>query len=102
MDFSTAERRRAMCEAEVEINRRLAPEIYFGVEPAGGDRGGVMRRLDEEGLTQPRAGRVWEGSRGAWARRATLTPERMAALGVRISGYHDGLAPIRDGFGRPD
>ena len=32
MDFSTAERRRAMCEAEVEINRRLAPEIYLGVE----------------------------------------------------------------------
>ena len=26
MDFSTAERRRAMCESEVDINRRLAPE----------------------------------------------------------------------------
>ena len=35
MDFSTAERRRAMCEAEVDINRRLAPEIYLG-SPYGG------------------------------------------------------------------
>jgi predicted kinase len=26
----------------------------------------------------------------------------MAALGARIARYHDGLAPIRDGFGRPD
>ena len=39
MDFSTAERRRAMCEAEVEINRRLAPEIYLGVEQAGAATG---------------------------------------------------------------
>jgi hypothetical protein len=26
----------------------------------------------------------------------------MASLGARIARYHDGLAPIRDGFGRPD
>jgi hypothetical protein len=31
MDFSTAERRRIMCDAEVRLNRRLAPEIYLDV-----------------------------------------------------------------------
>jgi aminoglycoside phosphotransferase family enzyme/predicted kinase len=31
MDYSTAERRRAMCQREVEVNRRLAPELYLGV-----------------------------------------------------------------------
>ncbi|OFW36471.1 MAG: hypothetical protein A3J29_14160 [Acidobacteria bacterium RIFCSPLOWO2_12_FULL_67_14b] len=31
LDFSSAERRRAMCEAEVRINRRTAPGIYRGV-----------------------------------------------------------------------
>ena len=90
MDFSTAERRRAMCEAEVDINRRLAPEIYLGVEPAGSDWVVVMRRFDEDGLLD------------RMAERGTLTPEIMAALGERIARYHDGLAPIRDGFGRPD
>lgn len=30
-DFSTLEKRRAACEAEVELNRRLCPEIYEGV-----------------------------------------------------------------------
>ena len=40
LDFSTVERRRAMCEAEVRINRRTAPAIYRGVvavtrEPSG-------------------------------------------------------------------
>jgi aminoglycoside phosphotransferase family enzyme/predicted kinase len=90
MDFSTAERRRAMCEAEVEINRQLAPEIYLGVEEVDGDWVVVMRQFDEDGLLD------------RMAERGQLTPELMAALGARIAGYHDGLPPIRDGFGRPD
>jgi hypothetical protein len=90
MDFSTAERRRAMCEAEVEINKRLAPEIYLGVEKVENDWVVVMRQFDEDGLLD------------RMAERGQLTPEMMAALGNRIAQYHDGLAPIRDGFGRPD
>jgi len=31
LDFSTLERRRACCELEVRLNRRLAPSIYLGV-----------------------------------------------------------------------
>ncbi|HLG47515.1 MAG TPA: AAA family ATPase [Reyranella sp.] len=95
MDFSTAERRRAMCEAEVEINRRLAPEIYLGVEEVRGESGErdwvvVMRRFDEDGLLD------------RMAERGQLTPDLMASLGGRIARYHGDLAPIRDGFGRPD
>jgi hypothetical protein len=33
LDFSTAERRRRMCEAELKINRRTAPAIYRRVVP---------------------------------------------------------------------
>ena len=95
MDFSTAERRRAMCEAEIEINRRLAPEIYLGVEPVRTESDltdwlVVMRRFDEDGLLD------------RMAERGALTPPLMASLGARIARYHDGLAPIRDGFGRPE
>ena len=31
LDYSTADRRRAMCEAEVRVNRRTAPALYRGV-----------------------------------------------------------------------
>lgn len=31
VDFSTAERRHAMCDAEVRLNRRTAPALYLGV-----------------------------------------------------------------------
>src|SRR5437762_13857359 len=32
-DFSTLERRRHFCQREVDLNRRLCPEIYLGVVP---------------------------------------------------------------------
>jgi len=31
LDFSTLEKRKAACEAEIEVNRRLAPNLYRGV-----------------------------------------------------------------------
>ena len=33
LDFSTVDRRRAMCEAELRVNRRTAPAVYRGVTP---------------------------------------------------------------------
>ncbi len=63
VDYGSAERRRAMCEAEVRLNRRLAPRIYLGVRGVALARGGArltdaddpravdfvveMRRFDE-------------------------------------------------------
>ena len=69
MDFSTVAIRAAMCRAEIDINHKLAPEIYLGVAAVRraadgtlslGDVGAfaddavdwlvVMRRFDEEGM----------------------------------------------------
>jgi uncharacterized protein len=65
LDFSTLDKRRAACEAEVVINRRTAPDIYLRAQPVlrqpnGGlalDGPGnpvewvvVLRRFDEDGL----------------------------------------------------
>jgi aminoglycoside phosphotransferase family enzyme/predicted kinase len=65
LDFSTADRRRAFCEAEVRLNRRTAPTLYRGVvavtrRPDGSlglDGGGtavdwlvVMNRFPQEQL----------------------------------------------------
>ncbi len=33
LDYSAREKRRAACEAEVRLNRRLCPQIYLGVRP---------------------------------------------------------------------
>jgi uncharacterized protein len=37
LDFSTLEKRRAACEAEVEVNKGNAPDIYLGVVPISYD-----------------------------------------------------------------
>lgn len=98
MDFSTVERRREMCEAEIAINKTLAPEIYLGVEPVKdeGQDGGrpidwlvVMRRFDDGNLFD------------RMAERGALTPDLMAALGARVASFHAGLAPVRTEFGTP-
>ncbi len=62
MDFSTLEKRKAILEQELELNRRLAAKLYLGVEPItknrelwniGGADGEIqdytlkMRRVDE-------------------------------------------------------
>lgn len=42
LDFSTVERRREMCEAEVQLNRRTAPSLYRGVVPVARGHGGGL------------------------------------------------------------
>jgi len=53
LDFGTRERRLAVCRREVELNRRLAPDVYLGVADVSGVDGRpcehlvVMRRMPE-------------------------------------------------------
>lgn len=92
VDYSSADTRREMCEAEVELNRRLAPQSYLGVRPivagsAGlelGPRGGgggidyvvEMRRLDESRFGD------------ALLERGELTREIVRAIGARLCEFH--------------
>ena len=64
LDFSTREAREAACQREVELNRRLAPDVYLGVADVFGPDGQpcdhlvVMRRMpaDRRLATLVRAG----------------------------------------------
>jgi len=91
MDFSTPERRRACCEAEVRLNRRTAPTLYLGVVPVtrvaggglalGGDGTAVdwvveMRQFDQDALLD----RLGEAGR--------LDLALMDALAARIAAFH--------------
>ncbi|MFI6596613.1 AAA family ATPase [Nonomuraea sp. NPDC050536] len=54
LDFTTREARRAACHEEVELNRRLAPDVYQGVADVTGPDGElcehlvVMRRMPDQ------------------------------------------------------
>jgi len=43
LDFRTLQQRRAACDAEVALNRRLAPDVYLGVVPITRGDDGVHR-----------------------------------------------------------
>jgi aminoglycoside phosphotransferase family enzyme/predicted kinase len=91
LDFSTIERRRAMCEAEVRINRRTAPGLYRGVVAVTRGRDGSlvlggagtavewlieMVRFDQDGLFDRLA------TRGA------LALDLMRPLAAAIARFH--------------
>jgi len=103
LDFSTAEKRRQACEAEVAINRRTAPGLYLGVIPvtreADGslalDGGGApvdwlveMRRFDEDTLFD------------RLARAGKLDRDVMERLAEAIVRFHRDAEPCPNSGGR--
>jgi aminoglycoside phosphotransferase family enzyme/predicted kinase len=101
LDFSTVERRRTACEAELVLNRRTAPELYlevrgltrsatdevgFGTEGPVVDWVVVMRRFDKAALFDE------------LARTHRLTAPLMAGLADHIAAFHQAAEP-RPGHG---
>ena len=103
LDFSTPDRRRTMCEAEVRLNRRTAPALYRGVLSVtrqddgrlalGGTGVPVdwlveMNRFDQRGLFDRLA------ATGA------LDLALMPPLASAIASFHQSAEPRRDHGGR--
>jgi hypothetical protein len=93
LDFSTADRRKAMCEAEFRINRRIAPGLYRGVV-------GVRRRADGRlSFTDPGTPVDWlvemvrfdqDGLFDRLAAREALAIDLMRPLASAIARFHEG------------
>jgi aminoglycoside phosphotransferase family enzyme/predicted kinase len=103
LDFSTVQRRKAMCEAEVRVNRRTAPHIYRGVVAVTRERDGSlalggtgtpvewlveMARFDQEGLFD------------RLAAREALDLQLMPGLAAAIAQFHRAAQPRFDHGGR--
>jgi uncharacterized protein len=83
LDYTTLEKRRRACEAEVDLNRRLCPDIYLAVQPVTEVDGEV--HLSSEG-------RVIDY--GVWMKRlpADRMLDRMAAEGAVTEAMIDRVA----------
>lgn len=101
LDFSTAEARRAACEAEVRVNRRTAPRLYRGVLPVTREADGALA-LDGAGEAVD-----WVVDMACFeqdtlfdrqARRGALDRTLMESLAVAIADFH-AEAERRDDFG---
>ena len=106
LDYSTLERRRALCEEELRLNRRLAPDLYLGVSAICGPP--AAPRVDGDGAPVEYAVRMRQfapqDELAALLEADAVTAVDVARLGAAIARFHDAAAaaPIDSGFGRPD
>jgi hypothetical protein len=104
-DFSTLQKRRRACEAEVRLNRRTAPGIYLGVVPVTGSR--QRPAFGGEGRTIEYAVRMRRFPAGrtlyALQRRGVLTLAHVEALAATVAAFHSRIAVAGRGgrFGSP-
>ena len=92
LDFSTRELRLASCRAEVQLNRRLAPDVYLGVHDIVDETGApvdhvvVMRRLPAERRL------------AAMVADPSFDEANLAAVARRVAAFHSraGRAPAID------
>jgi aminoglycoside phosphotransferase family enzyme/predicted kinase len=95
LDFTTVEKRRRTCEAEVQLNRRLAGDVYRGVVPIRRDDSG---RLHFDGPNDESAIVDWavHMRRLPDADRADvrlsedrLTDEHVESVAIRLARFHE-------------
>ncbi len=104
LDYATLERRHLLCEEELRLNRRLAPDLYLGVSTIGGSR--ENPRIDGEGPPLEYAVRMRQFSPAdelsALLATRSVTPDDVAALGAGIARFHAAAAPAPAGpaYGR--
>lgn len=86
LDFSTREAREAACHREVELNRRLAPDVYLGVGDVTGPDGVlcdhlvVMRRMPAERRL------------AALVRDGTDVTDELRRIARRVAAFHAAAA----------
>ncbi len=95
LDFSTLKARRAFCEEEVRLNRRLAPAIYLEVTPLSGTP--RAPRVGDAGAPFEYAVKMREFAQESlldrMLARGALTPALIDALAARVAAFHQSLPP---------
>ncbi len=98
LDMRELERRHELCEEEVRLNRRLAPEIYLEVCPITGT--GAAARLGGPGEPVEYAVRMRQFDRAGELDRLVaahaLRVEELVAFGVELARWHGSLPPLPD------
>ena len=97
LDYSTVQRRKQACEAEVQLNRRLAPHTYLGVLPVIRNRFGRLQ-LGGSGATVDWvvAMRRLNADRSLEALICSgrITPSQVAQLADRLADFYRRLPPL--------
>ncbi len=95
LDFTTLEKRKFYCQQEVDLNRRLSPELYLGVVEIRAQKGQIsigkgpgeiieyavlMKQLPSDCLMD------------RWLTRGAITPEMIEKIAAKIALFHSRAA----------
>jgi aminoglycoside phosphotransferase family enzyme/predicted kinase len=106
IDASTLARRRFLCEEELRLNRRFAPDLYLDVVPIVEQDGRL--RIGAAGAPIEYAVRMREFDAACeldqQLAQGAVTRQDMIVLGRRIAEQHRGapIATVGDEYGRPE
>jgi len=106
LDYSTLERRKALCEEEVRLNRRHAPDLYVGTSPIAGTVD--HPRVNGSGPPLEYAVRMRQFDREAelavLLASGSADAGELADLGADIARFHAAASPAAAGsrYGTPD
>ena len=105
LDFSTLEKRRHYCKAELKLNKKLAPEIYLDVVPITGDESNA--RMDGEGEAIEYAVKMLEFPQDHQLDKVLaagkLTLKHMRLLANRVATFHQNTELINNSdYGSPE
>jgi hypothetical protein len=106
VDATTLESRRALCETELQLNRRFAPDLYLDVVALRATGRGRLR-FGGAGEIVDYAVRMREFDRrqelSALLARGDVSAAEIAALAALLADFHDRAEPVTlpAGFGSP-
>lgn len=99
LDYGSLERRRRMCEEEVRLNRRLAPDVYLAVRPIV--QAGRRFSLAEPGETHGAVEFAVEMRRlpldrtmASLLEAGELTEHQVRSVGERLAAFHAEAEPV--------
>lgn len=106
LDYGTPERRRHMCEEEVRLGRRLAPNVYVGVRPLleRDGTGWALGEFGDEGTEYVVEMRRFDEERtlAALLRDDNAGEATMSAVAARVAAFHHEAAPAPPGSFDPE
>ena len=100
LDFSTLDKRKAACEAEIEVNRPFAPAIYRGVVAITREAAAASRSAATASRSNGRstcAASTRQQTLDHLAERGEIDERLADALGRAVAKAH-AAAPVGDGF----
>ena len=90
LDYTTLEKRHFFCRQELELNRRLCPDVYLAVVPIVKEKGGFC--LQGQGQAVEYAVKMKQLPQDRMMNvllpRGKVTPEMVARVAERLAGFH--------------